>query len=122
VSIQPNPGATLWPAEWQGCRFTGTYIDFLGQPLAGTVTFTPSVPAVLAATSKRIAVGGPITVTLDDNGGIDVTLPATDDPQTQPVGWTYTVTEGVVSGRSYSLSAPMNTTVDLTSVVPVPTV
>ena len=121
MSIQPNPTATLWPAEWQGCRFTGSFIDFLGQPLAGSVTFTPSVGAVIAKTSKRTAIAYAITVALDDNGSLDVTLPATDDPDSDPTGWTYTIEEGFTGGRTYTVSAPTNQTIDLTAVAPLTT-
>lgn len=120
MSIQPNPGATLWPAEWQGCRIKGQFIDFTGAAIVGTVTFTPTATAVVAGVSKKIAVGTSIAVTLDDNGALDITLPATDDPETNPAGWTYSVAEGFPGGRSYSIDAPMNTTQDLATLAPVP--
>jgi len=120
VSIQPNPSAPLWPAEWQGCRITGQFIDFLGQPVAGTVNLTPTAAVVIAGTSKKIAVGSSISIDLDINGAFDITVPATDDPQTNPTGWTYSVVEGFPGGRSYSIDAPMNATRDLTAIVEVP--
>ena len=120
VSIQPNPSAPLWPAEWQGCTFTAQYIDFTGAAVSGSVTFTPTAQAVFAGVSRKIAVGTTITVPLDTDGALSVTLPATDDPETNPVGWTYSVVENFPGGRSYSLEAPRNEVIDLTQATPVP--
>lgn len=120
MTIQPNPTAPLWPAEFQGCRITGQFIDLLGRAVTGSVVLTPTAVTIIAGTSKKIIVGRSITIPLDENGAFDVTVPASDDPDTNPTGWTYSVVETFPGGRSYSIDAPMNSTRDLTAIVPVP--
>lgn len=86
---------------------TGTYVDLDGQPVAGTVTFMPS--AVLQdPAANQIILPKLITVTLDVNGSFTVQLPATDDPDITP-SFTYTVTEQVPGGRTYTFALPINT-------------
>lgn len=118
--INPYPGNAAWPAEWQGAVLTGRFIDVLGNPIVGSITFAPSVVAVLATAAKRIVLSVPREVTLDANGAFSITIPATDDPDMNPTGWTYTVTENFPNGRSYSVPAPMNVTSDLATLAPVP--
>jgi Right handed beta helix region/Periplasmic copper-binding protein (NosD) len=115
----PYPGNTAWPSAWEGSRLTGRFVDILGQPLAGTVTFTPAPAAVLVPTQQVIVLPAPRVVTLVA-GAFDVVLPATDDPDGNPTGWTYTVAEGVPGGRSYAIEAPRGVSQDLSQVAPVP--
>jgi hypothetical protein len=50
--------------------------------------------------------GEPLTVTLDANGEFTIKLPATDDVDVSPTGFTYTVTENFTNGSSYSIAVP----------------
>lgn len=76
--------------------------------LAGTVTFVPSPDALLDADLKTILGLQRFTATpAVADGYFAVQLPATDDPQINPTGWTYEVTEP--TGRTYHITVPYNT-------------
>lgn len=76
--------------------------------LAGTVTFVPSPEALLDADLKMILGVQRFTATpAAADGYFAVQLPATDDPQINPFGWTYEVTEP--TGRTYSIVVPYDT-------------
>lgn len=55
----------------------GTYVDVLGTPGSGTVTFTPASEAVVGTTVIAVL---PIVATLDATGYFSVPLPCGDDP------------------------------------------
>jgi len=59
--------------------------------------------------------------TLDGNGNLSVSLPATDDPDLDVTGWTYTVTEHIAdAGRPpFQIEVPYSaTSLDLSTVAP----
>lgn len=98
----------------------GKYETYTGAPLSGTVSFMPST-VLLDAAADVIMMPVTFTVTLAVDGSFSIDLPATDDPDISPVGWTYAVQENVPSGRRYSISVPYNTpggVLSLRSVVP----
>ena len=119
MTITPNPG-TDWPDNYQGCTITGRFIDVSGLPVQGMVHFTPSPAALLNASQDVIVVSKRITATLDADGAFEITVPATDDPDVNPTGWTYEVFEDFAGGRKYSINAPQNEVVDLADISPVP--
>ena len=108
-------------------------------PAAGSLYFTPSPNSIKDATATPTPVTilpATVQVDLDENGylrsfagpdGLGVRLLATDDPQGNPIDWTWGVElrltdqEGtpVRSISSFSFSLPGGTEVDLTSVIPV---
>lgn len=117
------------PVEIPTVRVTGTYRGPDGRALKGTVTFTG--PPLLTFAESDLFVAGPVVATLDEagqiidaDGNIGVHLPATDAPNMNPTGWTWTVKEnltGVTGTRTYSMVLPQNTlnnTVDLADVAP----
>ena len=116
----PYPGDPDWPTNWGGATITGTYVGLDGTPFVGTVTFTPAPPSILDASTMTVIIPATLTATLDVNGHFSITVPATDDPDINPTGWTYQVSENFVGGRKYSIFAPLGTTVDLSAVAPVP--
>lgn len=116
----PNPGKALWPANFQGCTVQGTYVDLNGDPVVGSVEFTPTPAMLLDVTSGVMVVPVAREVILDNNGHFSVIVPATDDPDINPMDWTYQVKEKFDNGRSFSIRAPQNSTVNLVSVSPVP--
>lgn len=80
----PTPPATV--------TVTDTFLSGGGAPLAGRVTFTPSVTARSgSATIART----PVVARLAADGSITVTLVATDAAGVTPTGWTYDVVETV---------------------------
>lgn len=95
-----------WPTEYNTCRVQGKWVNLLGAPMSGTVSFTPLVDSIVASTSQVIIVPATITATLDSNGRIDIFIPATDDPDIQPYGFLYQVKENWAGGRTYTIAAP----------------
>ncbi|MFD8949002.1 SGNH/GDSL hydrolase family protein [Streptomyces xanthophaeus] len=69
-----------------------------------------------------VILGGPVVATLDPQGRISVTLPATDADGMDPSGWSYVVTEqlaGVGTNRSYNVLLPQaHAEVDLADIAP----
>jgi hypothetical protein len=110
------------PSDFDTVTVTGRYIDLAGNALAGTVTFTSSTTVVDASVPVTI-VPVPIVATLDSNGAFSIALPATDDPDIAPNGYTYKVEErfGGKLLRTYSIQVPYDTVgnIDLSTVAPV---
>lgn len=101
-------------------------------PITGTVTFTPSVKAILVASEAITVVPAPITAVLDANGYVSlngvqsVTVLATTSTYYNPNGWTYKVSFDnlAANGRrvtfdSYNIEVPVGATIDLSSVTPI---
>lgn len=88
---------------------TGRWVTLEGGVGQGTVTFTPDTVIKDPAT-REIVLPVAFTETLDANGRISVQLPATDDPDLEPTGWTYTVTENIggvrKNRRTYTMVVP----------------
>ncbi|MFB6806609.1 hypothetical protein [Streptomyces sp. NPDC056387] len=91
-----------------------------GTPLSGALVFR--APATLTFPAADVILGGPVTVQLDAQGSVEVTLPATDAPDMDPGGWAYIVTEqlsGIPVGRSYNIVLPRaQPEVDLADIAP----
>lgn len=106
-----------YPAGWDLVNVTGNYVGKNGVPCVGSVTF--SSPQ-LVLRSGTIVPAADIVFTLV-NGSFSGQIPATDDPNANPVGWVYTVTENVPGGRQgYQIVAPhASAGIDLSTVVPV---
>lgn len=71
----------------------GTYKDMTGTAMTGTIVFTPNV-VIDDPESDLIIMPKAFTATLTA-GAFTISLPATDDPDVTPVGWSYTVTENI---------------------------
>lgn len=106
-----------YPSGWDLVNITGTYIARDGTPCTGSVTL--SSPQ-LVLRSGTIVTAADIVFDLV-NGTFSGQIPATDDPNANPSGWTYTVTENVPGGRQgYQIVAPHTSPgIDLSTVVPV---
>jgi hypothetical protein len=108
-------------------------------PAQGSLFFTPSPVLLKNQTAEPDPVTilpAPVEVTLDADGylrayegetGLGIRLVATDDPDNNPVGWTWRVDFRLTdeSGTpvpvpSFSFSLPSDTEVDLTDLSPVP--
>lgn len=95
----------------------GGYVRADGTVPTGTVTFRPSVRALVAGTTITIE---PVTVALDAAGQFSVQLAWQDDPDLIPHGWTYDVVETVGSdSRRWSVKLPQTGPVALDSLAPV---
>lgn len=121
-------------------RIVATIADRLGDPdvnpdvvpVTGRVRFTPSVDAAISSTEGAIVLPTPIDADLDSegylsvNGERGVSLVATDSPDLNPTGFTYTVTfidlkfdKFPLAYKSFSIALPAGSTVDLSTVTPV---
>ncbi|MFE0451591.1 polysaccharide deacetylase family protein [Streptomyces sp. NPDC058914] len=112
------------PANITTVTVFGRYIDFTGTPMQGTVTFTPSQKYVTDPTADVLIFSAPLVATLDSNGAFSIEIPATDDPDVTPQGFTWQVVETFnrKAGRSFSIAVPEDTPdpgIDLVTVAPV---
>lgn len=107
------------PASWTTVTVTGTYTRRDGTPAAGSVEFIS--PQVVVVDGETV-VPHTIAAALDDTGSLSVDLPATDDPDISPTGWTYTVNERGVRGLhrdTYAIQVPHDSAgIDLATVAP----
>ncbi|MEV0440949.1 hypothetical protein AB0I84_09180 [Streptomyces spectabilis] len=98
----------------------GRFLSPDGRPLSGSVTFR--APAQITFPDADVILGGPVVAQLDAQGQISATLPATDAPDMDPAGWSYTVAEqlvGIPTGRSYNVLLPAEQPlVDLADIAP----
>lgn len=99
---------------------TATYEEADGSLASGgSVTFDPA--RLLMASQGKVIFGRPATAVIV-NGQIAVTLPATDNTDLNPTGFTYTVTENVAGwpARVYQIELPasLSPTVDLSELSP----
>lgn len=108
-------------ANWNGVavRWSGNLLD--GKPATGTLTFTAVAERFRDAT--MLILRTPITVSIVA-GAASVVLPATDDPDITPNGFTYLVSERVTgaSATDYYIEVPLakaGTGIDLGSVAAV---
>lgn len=106
-----------YPVGWDLVNITGTYIARDGTPCTGSVTLSSPQLVLRAGT---IVPAADIVFDLV-NGAFSGQIPATDDPNANPTGWVYTVTENVPGGRQgYQIVAPHTSPgIDLSTVVPV---
>ncbi|MCT9090581.1 phage tail protein [Streptomyces sp. ASQP_92] len=110
----------MLPEDIPTVTVTGRFLTPDGRPLSGTVTFR--APAQITFPASDVILGGPVIASLDAQGQISATLPATDAPNMDPSGWSYTVTEqlaGIPAGRSYNVLLPRERPeVDLADIAP----
>ncbi len=107
------------PASVTTITVTGQYVDATGAAIRGSVTFTLDQSLLVAGASAFIAATD-YTVPLDANGSFSVDLPATNDPDVAPSGFTWEVRENFDGGRTYDISLPTNLApaVDLSTLAP----
>lgn len=107
------------PASVTTITVTGQYLDATGAAVRGSVTFTLDQTLLVAGASAFIAATD-YTVPLDANGEFSVALPATNDPDVAPSGFTWEVRENFDGGRTFDISLPTNLapTVDLSTIAP----
>jgi len=84
---------------------TGTYVDIIGNPVSGSITFTPQT-IIKDTDQNQIIVNNVISETLDSNGSFSVVLPVTDDSDVVPQPFAYLVEEVFSGGRSFVITLP----------------
>lgn len=106
------------PGNLTTVTVTGKYVDASGAAVRGSVTFTLDTPLLDAGASTYI-IETDYTVALDANGAFSVALPATNDVDVTPTGWTWTLTPNFDGADPITFSLPTNlTTVDITTLSP----
>lgn len=113
------------PVDYDTVPVRGRYVYLDGTPATGQLRFTGKVIVTSGATDT-IIVPTSITATLDASGQFTANVPATDDPDVQPNGWTYTVEEKLTNGggRTFDIDVPLSAKVagiDLSEVAPLST-
>lgn len=109
------------PFDYDLVPVRGSYVYLNGTPVNGQLKFKGKVLAVSTATDT-IILPTELTAALVD-GQFLVMLPATDDPNITPNGWTYTVEEKFPGGRTFDIEVPISakaTGVDLSKIAPAP--
>lgn len=101
---------------------TGRAALLNSKPARGSVTFTAS-DVLVDQISGQAIYPVPIVGELDATGSFTVSLPATNDPDILPIGWTYQVDVNITGSEQvapFLLSVPFDTigAIDLFSVVP----
>jgi len=85
-------------------------------PLSGSIVFT-STPVLADSVNNTILFPMTFTAQLGAAppwggpavpGEFGISLPATDDPDIVPDGWTWHVKENVINGREYNVNIPLN--------------
>ncbi len=117
----PYPGNTLWPNDWDKSTFHGRMIDILGVPPGGAAIFLkPNITGGVLTSIGSDAIVVPIErmVPVDpETSEFTVDIPATDDPQVSPTGWTYQVRIALgiqgVPDITFPMEAPVGTVVQL---------
>lgn len=107
------------PANLTTVEVTGRYIDASGAAVRGSVTFTLDTP-LLDAGASTIIIETDYTVALDATGSFAVDLPATNDPDVDPNGWTWTLTPNFDGADPLTFALPTNLgpSVDVTVLAP----
>lgn len=97
-----------FPADWQRIWVIGQYIDMTGAPLRGRVTFTANVAGrrLIDRAHRLIITTAVFTADLDTTGYFEVQIPAGDDPDLNPTGFNYSVTDPT---GQYLINVPIGT-------------
>jgi hypothetical protein len=108
------------PTSLSTCTVVGTYVDLLGNPVSGSINFTPQT--ILKETTQNfIIIPVVIQKSFDATGSFTVTLPVSNDTDVAPQPFIYTVEENFTGGRTFQLSLPLsiaNTTQNLADLLP----
>lgn len=108
------------PTSLSTCTVTGTYVDLVGNPIRGSISFKPQT-IIKETTENFIIMPIVITKTLDANGSFTVTLPVTSDTDVTPQPFIYILTENFTGGRVFEIALPLSvagTTQNLADLLP----
>lgn len=95
------------PASLSTVTVTGTYVDLIGNPVRGSITFEPQT--ILKETTLNVIIM-PVHIlkTLDATGSFTITIPVTSDTDVTPQPFVYTITENFTSGRTFQIALPLS--------------
>ena len=108
------------PSSLSTCTVAGTYVDLVGNPIRGSITFKPQT-ILKETTANVIIMPTAINKTLDANGSFSAVLPVTSDTDVVPQPFIYTLTENFTGGRVFEIALPLSvagTTQNLADLLP----
>jgi hypothetical protein len=108
------------PASLSTCTIVGTYVDLVGNPVRGSINFTPQT-ILKEVTANVILIPVVIQKTFDSTGSFSVVLPVTSDTDVTPQPFIYTIEENFTGGRTIQISLPLSvagTTQNLADLLP----
>jgi len=98
------------PASLSTCTVVGTYVDLIGNPVRGSINFTPQT-ILKETTANVIIIPVVIQKTFDATGSFSVTLPVTSDTDVTPQPFIYTIEENFTGGRTIEIALPLSVAV-----------
>jgi hypothetical protein len=108
------------PASLSTCTVVGTYVDLIGNPVRGSINFTPQT-ILKETTANVIIIPVVIQKTFDATGSFSVVLPVTSDTDVTPQPFIYTIEENFTGGRTIEIALPLSvagTTQNLADLLP----
>jgi len=108
------------PASLSTCTVVGTYVDLSGNPVRGSINFTPQT-ILKETTANVIIIPVVIQKTFDATGSFSVVLPVTSDTDVTPQPFIYTIEENFTGGRTIEIALPLSvagTTQNLADLLP----
>jgi len=108
------------PASLSTCTVVGTYVNLLGNPVSGSINFTPQT-ILKEVAANVIIIPSVIQKTFDATGSFTIVLPVTSDTDVSPQPFVYTIEENFTSGRTVQISLPLSvagTTQNLADLLP----
>jgi hypothetical protein len=108
------------PASLSTCTVIGTYVDLQGNPVRGSINFTPQT-ILKETTANVIIIPVVIQKTFDSTGSFSITLPVTSDTDVTPQPFIYTIEENFTGGRTIEIALPLSvagTTQNLADLLP----
>lgn len=108
------------PASLSTCTVVGTYVDLVGNPVRGSINFTPQT-ILKETTANVIIIPVVIQKTFDSTGSFSVVLPVTSDTDVAPQPFIYTIEENFTGGRTIQIALPLSvagTTQNLADLLP----
>jgi hypothetical protein len=108
------------PASLSTCTVVGTYVNLLGNPVSGSINFTPQT-ILKEVAANVIIIPSVIQKTFDATGSFSIVLPVTNDTDVAPQPYVYTIEENFTSGRTIRISLPLSvagTTQNLADLLP----
>lgn len=108
------------PASLSTCTVVGTYVDLVGNPVRGSINFTPQT-ILKEVTANVILIPVVIQKTFDSTGSFSVVLPVTSDTDVTPQPFIYTIEENFTGGRTIEIALPLSvagTTQNLADLLP----
>lgn len=108
------------PGSLSTCTVQGTYVDLSGNPVRGSINFTPQT--ILKETAANVIII-PVVIqkTFDATGSFSVVLPVTSDTDVIPQPFIYTIEENFTGGRTIEIALPLSvagTTQNLADLLP----